>query len=56
MTPADYYFSDPRVVLVPIEHLSAGGISRAGAALLAARGNWSRARIALLDTAFALYW
>src|SRR5262249_905488 len=40
----------------PIEHLSPGGVSRAGAALLAARAGWPGARIALLDRAFALYW
>jgi hypothetical protein len=53
---ADYYLGDPRVVLVPIEHLSPAGMSAAFAGAVAARRGWSAERIALFDSAFALYW
>jgi len=56
MTLDEYYFSDPRVVLVPIEHLSATGMSREFAALAAKRAGWSAATVALFDTGFARYW
>jgi hypothetical protein len=52
---ADYYFGDPRLVLVPIEHLGANGMSGEFAAAVAAQG-WSRARIAFFDAAFSRYW
>jgi hypothetical protein len=52
----DYYFHDPRVVLVPIEHLSADGVSPEFVELLAARTDWSPERIAVLCDGFALYW
>jgi hypothetical protein len=52
----DFYFSDPRLVLVPIEHLSPTGVSREFAALAAARAGWSAAQIDLLDAGFARYW
>lgn len=53
---AEFYFSDPRLVLVPIEHLTPTGTSRAFADLVAARRGWSRARLDLLDAAVARYW
>jgi hypothetical protein len=53
---ADYYFADPRLTLVPIEHLSPAGMSPALAALLVARRNWTAAQIDLFNAAFALYW
>ncbi len=53
---ADYYFADPRVVLVPIEHLSARGVSREFGRLVRARGGWSDARLALFDAGFSRYW
>jgi hypothetical protein len=56
MILGDYYFSDPRLVLVPIEHLHPGGVSRAFAAAVGARRGWTPARIALLDAAVTLYW
>src|SRR5262245_38867210 len=56
MTLGDYYFADPRLVLVPIEHLHPGGLTREFAAAVAARRGWSAERIALFDAAFALYW
>jgi hypothetical protein len=51
-----YYFADPRVVLVPIEHLSPTGVSPAFADAVHARRGWSRARIDLLNGAFTRYW
>ena len=56
MTLDEYYFSDPRVVLGPIEHLSATGMSREFAALAAKRAGWSAATVALFDAGFARYW
>jgi hypothetical protein len=56
VTLADYYFSDERLVLIPIEHLSPSGMSREVAALLRERRGWSHARIDLFDRSFALYW
>jgi hypothetical protein len=56
VTLADYYFADPRVVLIPPEHLSTGGMSAAFAEQLAARRGWRREQVALFDAAFALYW
>lgn len=53
---ADFYFLDPRVVLVPIEHLTDGGMSGEFAELVAERAGWSRERIALFDAAWRLYW
>src|SRR5262245_36459225 len=56
MTLEEYYFDDPRLVLVPIEHLGATGMSREFAALVAARAGWSPAVIALFDAGFERYW
>src|SRR6185503_2053522 len=56
MRLAELYFADPRLVLVPIEHLSATGMSRGFAALVADRRGWSPERIALFDAAFSRYW
>lgn len=56
MTLAELYLADPRVVLVPIEHLSPSGTSATFAAFLAERCAWSAPRIALFDAAFGLYW
>jgi hypothetical protein len=56
MTLDEYYFSDPRVVLVPIEHLSATGMTREFAALAGERAGWSAATVALFDAGFARYW
>jgi hypothetical protein len=53
---ADYYLDDPRLVLVPIEHLGPTGVDSAMAALLVGRAGWSAATVALFDAAFALYW
>jgi hypothetical protein len=56
MRLADYYFADPRLVLVPIEHLSPGGLSDAFAAAAVARGGWTTGHAALLNEAIGLYW
>ena len=56
MRLADYYLDDPRLTLIPIEHLGPGGMSADFAALLAARRGWTPARLALFDAGFALYW
>jgi len=53
---ADFYLADPRVVLVPIEHLTAAGMSAPFAALVRERAGWSTERTALFDAGFALYW
>src|SRR6185503_12294453 len=53
---ADYYFADPSLALVPIEHLTPIGMSGEFAALLAARRGWRSAQIALFDAGFSLYW
>jgi hypothetical protein len=52
----DYYFLDPRVALVPTEHLSANGVDPAFAEVLSERLGWSGRRVELLGAAFALYW
>ncbi|TMA79040.1 MAG: hypothetical protein E6J72_12540 [Deltaproteobacteria bacterium] len=56
MSLAGFYFADPRLVLVPIEHLTPTGTSRAFAALVRTCRRWSAERIALLDAGFARYW
>ena len=56
MRLADYYLDDPRLILVPIEHLGPDGMSAEFAALLAERRGWSAARVALFDAGFARYW
>ncbi|MFQ5668228.1 MAG: hypothetical protein ACE5I7_17595, partial [Candidatus Binatia bacterium] len=56
MTLADYYFHDPALVLIPIEHLSPDGMRSEFAALIAARCGWAASRIDLFNTAFRLYW
>ncbi|MCC6763249.1 MAG: hypothetical protein IT293_01180 [Deltaproteobacteria bacterium] len=56
MTLADYYFADPRVFLIPIEHLGPAGMSAELAAGLRSRGAWSREQGALFDRSFQLYW
>jgi hypothetical protein len=56
MILADYYFADPRVVLVPIEHLTPDGVSDAFAAAAAVRAGWTTGQVALLNEAIGLYW
>ena len=52
----EYYFGDPRVVLVPVEHLGSTGMTPEFAARAAERAGWSAATIALFDAAFTRYW
>jgi hypothetical protein len=56
LTTHSYCFSDPRVVLIPIEHLSPAGIDSPFARLLQHQAGWDTERIALFNQAFALYW
>ena len=56
MAVADYYFDDPRLILVPTEHLTPAGMTAGFAALLAAKRGWTPERVALFDAAFSLYW
>jgi hypothetical protein len=56
LTGADYYLDDPRLVLVPIEHLGPTGMDAAMAALLVEHAGWTAASVTLFDAAFALYW
>lgn len=52
----ELYFHDPRLTLVPLEHLSPNGVDPAFAARLARRPGWSEGRAALLGRGLALYW
>jgi hypothetical protein len=52
----EFYFADPRMFVVPIEHLSAAGIDANFAAALAAARGVSPRWIELFDAAFATYW
>src|SRR5512147_3064115 len=56
MTLVEYYLADPRLILIPIEHLAPSGMSRELATLLVDRPGWSAAHGELFDRAFALYW
>jgi hypothetical protein len=53
---ADFYFHDPGLVLVPIEHLTDGGMAPPFAALAAARAGWTSDAIALFDAGWTRYW
>jgi hypothetical protein len=52
----EYYFHDPRLILIPIEQLTPRGIRREFAPAFAARAGWEQVRIDLFNHAFALYW
>jgi len=56
MALVDYYFTDPRVFLIPIEHLSPTGMSAELAATLRVRSVWSDGHGEVFDRAFRLYW
>ncbi len=56
MRLADYYFHDERLLLVPIEELTPGGMRPEFAGALRARCAWGDDRVALFNAAFALYW
>jgi hypothetical protein len=53
---ADYYLLDPRVVLVPIEHLTDAGLTAELADLVAARAGWTPEQVALFDAGWSRYW
>ncbi len=52
----ELYFLDPRLVLIPIEHLSPRGVSAEMADLLAARRRDGARLAALIDEAMPRYW
>ncbi len=52
----DFYFADPRVTLIPVEHLTPEGIAATFAATLRERCGWSEAQLELFDAGFATYW
>lgn len=52
----DFYFADPRVTLIPVEHLTPDGIDATFAATLRERCGWSDAQLELFDAGFATYW
>ena len=54
---ADYYFADPRLALVPIEHLDADRDERRARGARSRRAAAGRAaQVALFDAGFSLYW
>lgn len=56
MRLVDFYFHDPRVALIPIEHLRVEGMVPAMAAALQGMVGWDTPRIELFNRAFQLYW
>jgi len=56
MLLAEYYLGDPRLVLLPIEHLTPHGLTADFAHLLRVHREWDRARIDFFNTAFSRYW
>ena len=52
---ANYYCADPRLVLIPIEHLDQNGMSREFAAWLRGEQGWSPDRIEFFNGAFTRY-
>ena len=56
MDLVEYYFGDPRLALLAVEHLGPNGLSAPLAAALREHRGWSEERIALFDEAFGLYW
>jgi hypothetical protein len=52
----DYCFHDPRVVLLPPEHLTPGGVDGDLAGCLIERAGWTTEAVALFNAAFARYW
>ena len=53
---AEFYLLDPRVVLVPVEHLTDDGLTPELAALVTARAGWTAEHVALFDAGWSLYW
>jgi hypothetical protein len=56
MTLADYYFADPQLTLIPIEHLTPFGMDAVYAGVLCQRRAWDARRVELFNAAFSLYW
>jgi len=56
MLLGDYYVHDPRVVLIPIEHLSPAGVSAELIDFLSRSDRISAASLDLFQAAFVLYW
>lgn len=54
--PSTFPFHDPRLDLIPAEHLAADGIDEDWTDALRARGGWSDGHIATLEAAIELYW
>lgn len=52
----DYFFLDPRVILVPAEHLSERGVDASFGAALRDRAGWGDAQLRLLNEGFTLFW
>ncbi len=52
----DYYFAHDGIFVIPIEHLSSGGLSRAFEDTVLERGVFNRASIELFNQAFNAYW
>lgn len=55
MSLREFYFYDPRVLLIPTEQLTQPGVDAEFAALLADRAGWCKERADLLCEAFELY-
>lgn len=51
-----FYFADPRVILVPIEHLSPDGMSTTMATLIETRRPGATEIVRMLNEAFPRYW
>ncbi len=51
-----FYFHDPRMDLVPGEHLASDGIDADFRAALEARPGWTRGHVELLERAVILFW
>lgn len=56
MTLSDYYVLDQRLILIPIEQLTPGGMRQEIMELLRARCAWGEDRIVLFNGAFSRYW
>jgi hypothetical protein len=52
----DYYFADPRLVLVPVEHLTDEGMTATFAAWALERAGWTPAHACLFDDGWRRYW
>ncbi len=53
---AEFYFTDARLTLIPIEHLTPDGMRGEFAALIMARRGWDTRRVEFFNAAFRRYW